>query len=137
MPRQYLIDLESNDNLDTVIKKANHNFKALTSSTNRRSQIQQAETENFIEGAFSTLSDDVADELAAERAARYDEDVRINDRIDSLVGGTGNVTGVKGSAEENFRVGDVEIDEEDIGLNILTSTEIDEIWALALATNGD
>lgn len=135
MPKQYLIDLESNDNLDAIIKKANHNFKALSVNANRRSQLQQAETENSIEGAFSTLSDDFADDLAAERAARHNEDVRINDRIDSLVGGTGNVTGVKGSAEQNFRVGDVEIDEEDIGLNILASTEIDVIWAQALSVN--
>ena len=43
----------------------------------------------------------------------------------------GGVTGVKGAAEDAYRTGDVELDEEDIGIEFLTNAEISTMFANA------
>lgn len=42
------------------------------------------------------------------------------------------VTGVKGSAEDEYRTGDVDIGEADIGIELLGNAEINDIWNAAV-----
>ena len=49
MTRQYLIDLNNNDDIDVVIRKANHNFRALSNNILEKSSSDYSETEYDIE----------------------------------------------------------------------------------------
>ena len=122
MARKFLIDLNQNDTLEDVVRKANHNFRAVSINI-----LEQQETNNVD-------ADELLADLVAESNDRIAADTAINDRIDNI--SSNLVTGVKGDAEATYRRGNVSIGDDDIGLYELTDPEVDTIWTQKLRSAG-
>lgn len=122
MARKFLIDLNQNDTLEDVVRKANHNFRAVSINI-----LEQQETNNVD-------ADELLADLVAESNDRIAADTAINDRIDNI--SSNLVTGVKGDAEATYRRGNVSIGDDDIGLYELTDPEVDAIWTQKLRSAG-
>ena len=122
MARKFLIDLNQNDTLEDVVRKANHNFRAVSINI-----LEQQETNNVD-------ADELLADLVAESNDRIAADTAINDRIDNI--SSNLVTGVKGDAEATYRHGNVSIGDDDLGLYELTDLEVDAIWTQKLRSAG-
>lgn len=75
MAIQYIIDLNSNDQLPEVIRKCNHNFK-ITNLEQRRSGTISSDVEEEIT--------DITAAIANEQAERIQGDSDLSDRIDNI-----------------------------------------------------
>lgn len=78
MAYQYVVDINHNDDLPTVIRKCNENFKAILA---QRSKISQIETNDY-----STAIEDLGNAIASESLIRSQDDDILQGEIDTLSG---------------------------------------------------
>lgn len=90
MASQYVIDLGYNDDLTTVIKKVNHNFKAVMGQQTKQAQI---DSEEAAEVVAEIVGDAVADLVAA---IGHEADLRIagDNDLDNAIDGVSDNLGL-------------------------------------------
>lgn len=78
----YIIDLGYNDDLATVIKKVNHNFKAVTGQQTKQAQIDSEEAAEAVAKIVGDAVDDLVDQIEHEADLREAADDDIEDEIE-------------------------------------------------------
>ena len=92
----FIVNINHNDNLETVIKKCNSNFKAMIAQLKQQAKIAkrdtEAETEDQIAEAVGESSRDLVGLIEDEAELRRQGDEGLEDTIEALatVASTGN-----------------------------------------------
>ena len=84
MASQYVIDLGYNDDLTTVIKKVNHNFKAIVGQQSKQAQIDAGDATEIIAGVVGDAVDDLVDLIDHEADLRAGADQDLENAIETL-----------------------------------------------------
>lgn len=84
MASQYVIDLGYNDDLTTVIKKVNHNFKAVIGQQTKQAQIDSEDAANIVAQIVGDAVDDLVDQIEHEADLREAADDDLEDAIETL-----------------------------------------------------
>lgn len=84
MASQYVIDLGYNDDLTTVIKKVNHNFKAVVGQQSKQAQIDAGDTTEIVAGVVGDAVDDLVNLINHEADLRADGDQDLENAIETL-----------------------------------------------------
>lgn len=84
MASQYVIDLGYNDDLTTVIKKVNHNFKAITGQQAKQAQIDASDYTDLIASLVGQAVDDLVDMINHEANLRASGDQDLENSIETV-----------------------------------------------------
>lgn len=84
MASQYVIDLGYNDDLTTVIKKVNHNFKAITGQQAKQAQIDAGDATEIVAGIVGDAVDDLVDLIDHEADLRVAGDNDLDNAIEAV-----------------------------------------------------
>lgn len=84
MASQYVIDLGYNDDLTTVIKKVNHNFKAITGQQAKQAQIDAGDYTDLIASLVGQAVDDLVDMISHEADLRIAGDSDLDNAIETV-----------------------------------------------------
>lgn len=84
MASQYVIDLGYNDDLTTVIKKVNHNFKAITGQQAKQAQIDAGDYTDLIASLVGQAVDDLVDMINHEAYLRSGADQDLDNAIEAV-----------------------------------------------------
>lgn len=84
MASQYVIDLGYNDDLTTVIKKVNHNFKAVVGQQSKQAQIEAGDATEIVAGVVGDAVDGLVDLINHEADLRADGDQDLENAIETL-----------------------------------------------------
>lgn len=84
MASQYVIDLGYNDDLTTVIKKVNHNFKAVVGQQSKQAQIDAGDATEIIAGVVGDAVDGLVDLINHEADLRAGGDQDLENAIETL-----------------------------------------------------
>lgn len=84
MASQYVIDLGYNDDLTTVIKKVNHNFKAVVGQQSKQAQIDAGDATEIVAGIVGDAVDDLVDLIDHEADLRSGGDQDLENAIETL-----------------------------------------------------
>lgn len=84
MASQYVIDLGYNDDLTTVIKKVNHNFKAITGQQAKQAQIDAGDYTDLIASLVGQAVDDLVDMINHEAYLRSGADQDLENAIETV-----------------------------------------------------
>lgn len=84
MASQYVIDLGYNDDLTTVIKKVNHNFKAVVGQQSKQAQIDAGDATEIIAGVVGDAVDDLVDLIDHEADLRAGADQDLENAIEAV-----------------------------------------------------
>ncbi len=84
MASQYVIDLGYNDDLTTVIKKVNHNFKAVMGQQSKQAQIESEDAANVVAQIVGDAVDDLVDLINHEADLRAAGDNDLDNAIEAV-----------------------------------------------------
>lgn len=84
MASQYVIDLGYNDDLTTVIKKVNHNFKAVVGQQSKQAQIDAGDATEIVAGVVGDAVDDLVSMINHEADLRAGGDQDLENAIETL-----------------------------------------------------
>ena len=84
MASQYVIDLGYNDDLTTVIKKVNHNFKAVVGQQSKQAQIEAGDATEIVAGIVGDAVDDLVSMINHEADLRSGGDQDLENAIETL-----------------------------------------------------
>lgn len=84
MASQYVIDLGYNDDLQTVIKKVNHNFKAVMGQQSKQAQIDAGDAAEVVADIVGDAVEDLVGQIENEANARTHADEDLEDAIETL-----------------------------------------------------
>lgn len=80
----YVIDLGYNDDLTTVIKKVNHNFKAIAGQQAKQAQIDAGDYTDLIASLVGQAVDDLVDMINHEAYLRSGADQDLENTIETV-----------------------------------------------------
>lgn len=126
MSTRYIIDINNNDDLNTVIRKCNRNFKVIVGQQVKQDQINEIDITSSIGEAVDSLVGQIESEARARRNA--DED--IYNIIENIGPGTSDYNQLvnKPQIEDVTLQGNKTFDE--LNLIDITNSEIETITTL-------
>jgi len=95
----YVIDLGYNDDLQTVIKKVNHNFKAVMGQQSKQAQIDAGDYTDLIASLVGQAVDDLVDMINHEAGLRISGDQDLENSIETVDDKFDNYTPTTGLAQ--------------------------------------
>lgn len=134
MATRYIIDINHNDDLMTVIKKCNRNFKVIVGQQSKLDQIEANDASdavsNIVSGAVGEAVDSLVGQIESEARARRSADEDILNIIENIGPGTNDYNQLinKPQIEDVTLQGDKTFDE--LNLIDITNSEIETITTL-------
>ena len=134
MATRYIIDINHNDDLMTVIKKCNRNFKVIVGQQSKLDQIEANDASdavsNIVSGAVGEAVDSLVGQIESEARARRNADEDILNIIENIGPGTNDYTQLinKPQIEDVTLQGNKTFDE--LNLIDITNSEIETITTL-------